>query len=192
MQRSQDIAIQLAIQTQKCIGEIEDSYIKLLPLLDLEHELIRTSSLDELEHLTASKDALGDIITKAYEDILRLWDRAKSLCQLHTEGQRGSISELIDHLKLLGSKQSFSSLETGVFHKAVGNIEHIYERLKSTRKLSLPKIEMNCYLAQKLLRHHQESHRFWQELAREASATYTSEGTVARTQDATSVFRAKA
>jgi hypothetical protein len=192
MHRPQDIAIQLAIQTHRSVGAIEDGYSKLLPLLDLEHELIRTSSLAELEQLTITKNALGDAITAAYEDVLRHWDRARSLCQLGNEGQRGSIAELIDNLKLLGTKQSFSSLESGVFDKAINNLEQAYERLKSTRKLSLPKIEMNYYLAQKLLRHHQESHRFWQELARESSSTYTAEGTVAKTQDATSVFRAKA
>jgi hypothetical protein len=87
---------------------------------------------------------------------------------------------------------TFSDFERGIFNKAAEQLNKVHDQLAETRKQSLPKIEMNHYLTQKLLHQHQASHRFWQELARAASSTYTAEGVVAKSQDATSVFRAKA
>ena len=158
--------------------EILNSMLDLQKLIDAEHDYIRKSDLKSLELVTQEKEKISQKIRENITKIERVYGDVCSLAGFligdSKESRAPNLSNIAKVFEDLREK-----LES---QGAVFNIELFKSVDKALREVILfqknlsPKIEMNVYLTSKLLDHHRETYRFWQEIALESSSVYGENG----------------
>ena len=165
------------VKFRELIESLSKLYSEIIALVDLEHQAIRTSELDEIEVLVRNKQELGDRVIVVAEEISGSFERVKSsVCSISSE----SVNEAVDLLGLVELLERVRLAEEGmeyrVFDHERSKLRKVFDEFKTLNEKYQPKIEMNRYLIRKLLHNHQETFRFWQSIAAESESTYGSTG----------------
>ena len=175
------------------LTRISECYGQLLELIDSEHQAISKSYLKEIESLVAEKVSIGDRIMTLGDELIKNYESLVSKMRTREIIPNTKLS-IKDFLKFLLNKQKSlfnqKDMICSVLLHELKKLDAIYSKLEELKNVCNPKIEMNQYLVRRLLYHHQETFRFWQNIAIESAATYGSRG-IANKQDsnATLVIR---
>lgn len=163
-------------QVRDLIVRITDLYSRMSTLIDEEHDIIRTSDLDQLEAFVPRKMETASSIER---DIQQL----RNICrQLHQDAammgfdvgddlQLSSVIGLIDAIRVTMSTDDQEAIAT-----LVDEIHRSYEEFFETRQSSFTKFEVNRLVVSRLLAERQENYRFWQEVTADMMAAYDKGG----------------
>jgi hypothetical protein len=156
------------------------SYQSLPAILDLEEKAIAHQDLRAIDSIGIEKQKISDAISAAFDEmngqflILRKhWqatlgqgnhERDLSFKHLVT-----MIENLCQILTLSSFELKFLNETTAILKVQLGDLDRMMADLK-------PKIERNKIIVQKMLKHYQESYRFWVEVADEQASNYDADG----------------
>ncbi|SME87823.1 hypothetical protein [Pseudobacteriovorax antillogorgiicola] len=161
------------------IESLSELYQRTLSLIDTEHQSIQSSDLKAIGETVKAKQSLAEELKTVTDRIGDGFAKVKGYPCLASILEHRGYSHAIDlglFLSLLADHTFGDSIEERVLrHECVKTLK-VYEKYQDLQKRFQPKIEMNRYLIQKLLYHHQETFRFWQSIAAESEATYGSKG----------------
>jgi|GEM_PF-1862121 len=152
----------------KAIESIESAYVEVANQLEPEHRAIMQRDLKEIERITPIKVLAGEKFECAVSAFKKAWRH-----EVMNKDDRGSVS--------LGSVLTYLKEQSKVFTEdsaqaLMTSCERAFERLVKLREKTEPRMKMNKYLLEKMLRFHQENYRFVQEVLAESEATYGNQG----------------
>lgn len=166
-------------------------YKKIHHLIELEHDAISRSCLASIEKITSEKleiektvTSLGASFTNQFENLLRSLRQRKLVSELEISLDALTRQFLSD--KAHEDKKDDFIFE--VLRHEFKKLNHTYGQLKDLKKSSQTMLEMNQYLLAKLLHHHRETYRFWQNIAMESEATYGAQGTAKKQSQSASII----
>jgi hypothetical protein len=152
----------------KAIESIESSYVEVANLIEPEHRAIAEANLTEIERITPIKVLAGEKFECAVNAFNKAW-RSNESCR----DEKGSISLGSVLLYLTGLVQQVADESlTSKLQLCAGALQ----RLVKLREKTEPRIKMNKYLLERMLRFQQENYLFWQEVLAESEATYGKQG----------------
>jgi len=190
---SMESAIEAASNLKDSVLVLFDSYNKLAAIIELEHAAIKASNLIEIEKIVVDKQAIGAAIESS---VTSMRMAASKLAQIHTAltlppKPHASISDCLGLLADIRESLAANKFGTQVFDHVMNGLKTAFDKFATVKATVQPKVEMNKYLTEKLLHHHQQTFRFWQELAQESVATYGPAG-LQKPASAATAFRVKA
>jgi hypothetical protein len=173
-----DKAIEAAAKLKAALSSLLAAYQELLKIIDAEHAAISRSDLVVIEELVLHKDKSALAIQSAIQDIKVIGASLQKLVRDYFKGSEVSVQTIQEVLNAFEPIRQ--SQDSNIYLDALNNLldssKSIYHKFIELRLVTEPKIEMNRYLTEKLLHHHQLSYQFWQEIDRESSATYQDDG----------------
>lgn len=171
-------AIEYLSSFQKVLVELRSDYVELLKVVDAEHAAISRSDLQTIESLVQHKASTSEELENHALDIRKIASKLQGfiqdLCRMTLPC--ASITDVMNMFSTIENYFSESSITRDAFLKILLSTRIIYDEFVDLRRITEPKIEMNKYLTERLLNHHQQSYLFWQEIARESTATYGDDG----------------
>ncbi len=149
---------------------------RLSVIIEREQTAIQTFDIHSIESSLLEKTNLAKQFEQCFASLREQIRDFTNLVPLQDVRYPINLSELKDVFHNCLQVIPDSTLAGRVFqHKVrvlINQIENIL-----TESLSLkPAIEANVYLTRRLLNHHRENYRFWQEVALESSSTYNVRG----------------
>ena len=167
-------------ELQDHLSKLQLLFSELTQLVADEHQAIGESHLPKIEAITSKKIELSENIQKLSNqfaiDFDGLLTSIRSQCAI-SEEERMSVVDLAEYCEgHLGD-----SYEDKLLKHEMKKVSDLFQELRDLKKKSNPLIEMNQYLVKKLLRHHQETFRFWQGVAAESASIYGEKGTAKQT-----------
>lgn len=188
--------------TQKLIAAVSrmrSSYGAFPALIDEEHAMIRAHTYtDRLTAICDEKNLLASGITESFEELQQLAQQLFNIWgDVECEGSAafpGDISNCIQMLQGIRSAiaERQSELAVGVLDL---QITRLREELDEFKKLSAevkPKLELNKTALTGIVRTYQDSTRLLFELAEQAQATYSPQGTPAKSSEGASTIFVRA
>lgn len=148
-------------------------------ILDDEEAAIGTSDLKSIEAIVPKKESCGQGIEKLTQKLKSAIAGLRNYPQF--AGLRSKegldVSEFIQRLEQLQAQVGEQrELASQVLDYMMSKTRESCISLRERRYILQPKIEANAYLVRRLLHHHHETFRFWQNLAQETEAVYGAEG----------------
>ena len=147
-------------------------------LFEAEHDYVRKSDLKSLEILTDDKIKISQSIGVNIQKIERIYNDLYNLAgYLISDSAESKIPNLSNIRRVFQDLRSKLDKQ-GINYKieTFDQLDSVLKKVISFQQVLSPKIEMNIYLTNKLLDHHRETYRFWQEIALESSSVYGEKG----------------
>lgn len=162
------------------MGEVLEQWgdcgARLSEIIGQEQEAIRKLDISSIESTVKMKSTLARDFEAIFNELSEHLRDFSRLCLGSHPKQPNSLSDLKQLVEKTVASETDSSLLGRVLKhnglKLLGKIDLVLEQSRHLK----PAIEANAYLARKLLDHHRENYRFWQEVALESSATYNVKG----------------
>ncbi len=173
-------AIEVTSAIKDHVAELSTCYQDLLKMIDSEHAAISRSDLQTIEDIVEHKVALGTRIEEQVNAIKQAGVRTATIYEKIFSTPiiaPISIGAIIDLLVSIRESAQEDGFLFQLFDRVLGGLQNNFRAFKTLREQTEPKIEMNRYLTERLLHHHQESYRFWQGVAQDSQATYDAGGT---------------
>ncbi|MCX6126295.1 MAG: hypothetical protein NTV34_16300, partial [Proteobacteria bacterium] len=142
--------IEISQKMINSVGVMMNAYRGFPPLIDSEHEMIQSHTYGEnLERVIQGKIALGEVVSKSYEDLQQLSQQLFEIWgEADCEGQGAYPGDLSNCVLMLdGIFQALSDRETGlalgVLSLQALKLKDIVAEFKSLIQKIKPKIELN-------------------------------------------------
>lgn len=155
-------------------------YKQLPEIIDTEHEVIRKRQVNEMEPIVKSKLSIGQALEAQINSLMDCVFKVREICErnlIETPKFDPKLTNAISFFEsLLEEVEGVDLLKRQILERVLqkcrSGLSHFLKSVESTKG----KIEVNKRLTADLLRYHQESIRFWQDLASESEATYNASG----------------
>ena len=157
---------------QKNLEEILSLKNLLMDIFKIEEEAVVEHNINKIEDVSQKKIGLHQELE---EYIRHLNNEVHKITQTKMEDAKTLTELKHDVEKMMESdnvKISFSDQKRLI--KSLALFEKVIESFKDIK----PKIEKNRYLIETLLRHHQQSYQFWNDVLKERNSQYNSQGAI--------------
>jgi len=169
--------VELASTMRDVVTALYEAFAQMPVMIEQEHEAIRSGKLSNVEQVMAQKVALGEVIEAQHMELKRICDRLSLWCQMNLGSSRfQNMSQVVDAFDAIVLASPERSLHRQVIAHLAKAIRTRLEQFSAAAKAAKPSLEVNRIVVEKAIRNHQESWRFWQNVAAESSATYNATG----------------
>lgn len=194
-ERQLESVMEVILPLKESLEGLAEAFQKMLPVLEREHQLIKASSLSELEELALEKAALGEEVERTSERLLKSSEELRGQYVQIVPGavakKGANLKDCVGWLKAIIHALGDQGLGVQVLGHLADKIEVTYELLTSLKMRAQPRLDLNTFLTKELLRQHRENIRLLQSVKAELNATYDSSGS-SRQQNAKGILQIKA
>jgi flagellar biosynthesis/type III secretory pathway chaperone len=177
---------------RKCYGEFP-------ALIDEEHTMIHAHTYTErLVEICKEKTLLADKVSETFEELTQLTQQLFTIwSDVDCEGVASFPGDLTNCVRMLESIHSavverHSHLAADVLGLQISRLQEEVQAFKDISAKVKPKIEQNRLALSGVVKSYQDSTRVLFELAEQAQATYSSQGTTSKSSEASSTIFVRA
>ncbi len=188
--------------SQKLIGAVvrmRDSYAAFPSLIEEEHAMIKAHTYtDRLMEVCSEKNMLASQITECFEELQHITQQLFNIWgDVDCEGVAAFPGDLSNCLQMLEGihravVERQSELAAGVLELQIGRLRDELLAFKAVSSSVKPQIELNKLALTGVVKSYQDSTRVLLELAEQAQATYSPQGTPSKSAEGASTIFVRA
>jgi rhamnogalacturonyl hydrolase YesR len=172
--------IALAADLKDSLQGLFDAHARLPEVIEVEHRAVENASLAVLEKTAAEKAALGERIEACVATMRRASTKIAEwhgyVCSDADAHSAATVTATIGLLRDLHRKLGAADFGAAVLEHEINRLEQLHKAFTALHAKISSSLEVNRFVLQKLLAHHQENYRFWRKVDEECNATYSAVG----------------
>lgn len=189
-----DGVIEVVSRLKDSVAGLCEAYGQFPAVIDKEHRAIMAHDFAAIEAILPEKAALGDKVEACFSAMLAAGERLGHYRQRLLDGAAGrpaTLSECVEAVESLCAVYAADVLGGQVLRHLANRLQALVADFQALHRKVKPLIEGNKAEVGVILRHIQESYRFWQEIQETTPAGYTPQG-IQKSTGMRDGFKAKA
>lgn len=191
--------IELSQKLILAVARMRQSYAAFPPLIEEEHAMIRAHTYtDRLSEICNEKTRLADGIAECFEELTQLTQQLFNIWgDVDCEGVAAFPGDLTNCVRMLEGIHSAiverqTDLAAGVLSLQITRLQEEVKSFKDLSAVVKPQIEKNKIALTGIVKSYQDSTRVLFDLAEQAQATYSPQGTTSKASEGSSTIFVRA